>query len=188
MSVKIKEFFITVFLGTLICVCFGLIIYGTAIFSLKDMRIVILLYGFYGAIFYAGLKYLKLREQISSILFVILFTILLKGKSSPYSFYLRDIYLLLPLFLSIYLYFIFLLKYPSITLFIRGLSLVLLFPVFYMISFVPLLLIYDVNLKSTLPSLLISFRLSIIVGLGLAISFDLYEKYKTYILRLLNVV
>jgi hypothetical protein len=188
MNSKVKQFIITILFGTLMCAIVGAIIFGFVIFKMNDMRAVILLYGFYGSIFYAAIKYLKLREQIAAIIFIIIVTILFRGKTIYPLFYLRDIYLLLPLFISIYLYKLFIMKYVEYPLFIRGLSLVLIFPLLYLSSFFPLMLILGINIGSVLRSLFISFRLAIIVSIGLAIGFDLYEKYKIKINSLAKVV
>ena len=188
MSPKVKEFLVTILFGTIVCAIVGVIIYGITIFKMNDMRFVILLYGFYGSVFFGMLNYLKLREQIAVIVFVIFLTILIRGKTTHPILYLRDVYLLLPLFLSIYLYKIFINKYSTVPIFLRGLSLVLIYPIFYITALMLLILILGVNFISALSSLIISFRISIIVAFGLAIGFDLYEKYKIKINSFVKVV
>lgn len=187
MNSKWKQFIFTILLGTLCCVVLGVLGYGFTIFKMNDIRFVIILFGFYGSIFLGSINYLRLKEIIISVLFVILFSIIIRGKTTHLILYLRDIYLLMPLFLSIYLYKYFLNKYTSVPLFVRGLSLVLLFPVFYLIFLLLLVWMLGFNLNSNLAGMFISFRLSILVALGLAISFDLYEKFRMKINSLLKV-
>lgn len=187
MSSKVKQVIFTVVFGTIACWVIGIISYGFVIFSFHDTRSLIVLYGVYGSIYFSVVKYLKRREQIVAVVFMILAVIILRGRTHNMLYYLRDVYLLVPLFVSILLYMFYIDKNNTLPLFVRGLSLVVFFPLLYEISLLLLLLILGINLKSAFPSLLIQFRLSIMISVGLAVGFDLYEKYKEKINLLFKI-
>lgn len=187
MSPKGKQVILTAFFGTAACLVIGIISYGFVIFSFHDTRSLIVLYGVYGSIYFSVIKYLKRREHIAAVAFMILGVILLRGRTLNMLYYLRDIYLLVPLYVSILLYMFYINKNNTTPLFVRGLALIVFFPLLYEVSLLLLLLTLRINLESAFPSLLIQFRLSIMVSVGMAVGFDLYENYKEKINSLFKI-
>ncbi len=187
MNTKAKQVILTAFFGTSACFVIGVVSYGFVIFSSYDTRSLIVLYGVYGSIYFSVVKYLKRREQIFAVVFMILAVIILRGRTHNMLYYLRDVYLLVPLFVSILLYMFYINKNNTSPLFVRGLSLVVFFPMLYEVSLLLLLLILGINLKSAFPPLLLQFRLTIMVSVGLAVGFDIYEKFNEKIDRLFKI-
>lgn len=179
MNRNTKHIILTILFGSASCLILGMLAYGFNIFNYRDQRSVIPLFALCGSILFSINKYLKKREQILTVILLVVGLILYQGKTIYPLIYVRNISFLIPLYLSILFYKYFIKKYDRFPLFLRGSSLVVSFPLLYILTLLFWIFIYAGFDKPYIYAALFhSLRYSIIIGSGLAIGFDLYEKYK----------
>ncbi|MCX6173590.1 MAG: hypothetical protein NTZ27_02415 [Ignavibacteriales bacterium] len=182
MNSNIKSLLLTAVFGFVVCILLGLLFFGTAIFNFRYPVSVIVLSGFYGAIFFSVLKYQKKKEQFLTAFVILILDLLLQGKSITTKFLIRDIIFIASLLSSILCYKLFINKYNSLPLFIRSLSLPLLLGLFNILATLILILIFNPSAMKIDSAIFLNAKFAAFIGLGLGIGFDLFEKLKTKII------
>lgn len=83
----------------------GFVFFQNSIFNIEHPAALFLFYGFYGSVFFALQNYGGKKELFASLIIVVVFQILLMGKSVSTSYYLRDLILISSLFVSVLAFF-----------------------------------------------------------------------------------
>jgi drug/metabolite transporter (DMT)-like permease len=179
MNTETKNLAMTALSGFAVCLILGLIFFGANIFSFHHSHaVVVLLNGFYGAVFYSVLKYRNRKEQILTAFVILILDLIVHGKGMSSVLLLRDILFIAALLGAVYCYKIFINKYKALPLFVRSLALPLFFGVFNILATIILIIIFNPGEMKINTALFLNANYAAIVGLGLGLGFDLYEKLK----------
>lgn len=164
--------------GFAVCIIIGLLMYGFAIFDIKDSRSQLFSLGLYGAIFYSVLKYGKLKETVFIGLIIFIGNMLLQGKTQTLSFIIRDVFFFSSLFGALVLYKMFIGNFSNFPLFVRGFALSIFLGLLNIIATLILILIFNPSSFEINTAIFLNAQYASLIGLGLGIGFDLYEKYQ----------
>ncbi len=183
MKNKIVNISFNSIIGFSICIILGLIFFGTNIFNFYSHALQITSFGLVGAIFFSFYKYGTKKEAgfVGGLLFII--NLILLGKKPLLIYYLRDLVFFICIYSSLILYLFFLKKYSYSLLFIRALALSLFLGVFNIFATILLVLLTTSPNIDPLSAIFINARYASLIGLGLGIGFDLFEKFREKILR-----
>lgn len=183
MSSKIKKIVFNTLAGFLLCVIVGFLFYGADLFAFKDSRTQIIIYGLAGSLFFSVLKYKNIRETIFiGVTLFVLNVLIIQGRNITLNFVIRDLVIFFMVFYSLWLYNLFIKKYSKIPLFIRGIGLALLMVVSSIISTTFAIMLFNIPFSENYNAVLLNAFYSAIIGISLAIGFDLYEKYENKII------
>ena len=182
MTTKTKNLLLNSAFGFILCIILGYAFFGTAVFKLHNSAQTIVIYGFYGAVFYSVLKYRNRKDQIFIALAILIIDFITMGKSLRFSFLLRDILYIGGLLSAVAVYKLFIDKYKTLPLFARSLALPLFLGINTLLALFILFMIYkpgDIKIKEAMFMML---NYAALIGIGLGFGFDIYEKVKAKII------
>ena len=177
MENRIRNILLNTLFGSLVCIIFGVLIYGIEIFDFQSSRSQIFVFGIYGAVFFSVLKYGKRKELIFIGVLIFVVNIILQGKSITFNFFLRDLLFVSSLFSALVLYKLFIDNYSKLLITIRVLSLSILLGLFNAIATIILVQIFDAPNNEMINAVMLNAQYGFLVGFGLGLGFDLYEKF-----------
>jgi len=177
MENRIRNILLNTLFGSLVCIIFGVLIYGIEIFDFQSSRSQIFVFGIYGAVFFSVLKYGKRKELIFIGVLIFVVNIILQGKSITFNYFLRDLLFVSSLFSALVLYKLFIDNYSKLLITIRVLSLSILLGLFNAIATIILVQIFDAPNNEMINAVMLNAQYGFLVGFGLGLGFDLYEKF-----------
>jgi hypothetical protein len=178
MNDEIKSLVLNALFGFIVCILLGLLFFGVSIFNFHVPIGIIVISGFYGAIFYSVIKYRNSKEQIFIAFALFILDFIIQGRAITMTFLIRDVLLMLSLFFSLYSYKLFINKYISFPLFLRSFALPLFFGFFNILATIILIIIFNPSAMNINYALFHNARYAAFVGIGLGLGFDLFEKNK----------
>jgi len=177
MENRIRNILLNTLFGSLVCIIFGVLIYGIEIFDFQSSRSQIFVFGIDGAVFFSVLKYGKRKELIFIGVLIFVVNIILQGKSITFNYFLRDLLFVSSLFTALALYKLFIDNYSKLLITIRVLSLSILLGLFNAIATIILVQIFDAPNNEMINAVMLNAQYGFLVGFGLGLGFDLYEKF-----------
>lgn len=172
--------------GMIGSIIIGLIFNGTLIFDPYRNTFQFIPMGLFGAIFFALLKYRPQKEQVFAMISILIINLVLfTGKAFTFHFLLRDVCFLGALFISVYLYYKFINKYPSLFSYLRVLALVFIYTVMNIIA-ITIIFLFHSDFPPPLIYVFTSARFGILIGLGMGLGLDLFLSNHKMINRFLN--
>ncbi len=187
-SDKIYQILLMTFFGMFGSILVGFIFFNDTIFHTTNSNFQFVADGLYGALFFSLLEYTSIREQIYGMIFMFfLQRIIFIGIYLSMAYVIRDLLYLGSLFLSIKLYYQFIIRNPKIKYYLRSFALVLFFG---LMNILFISIVYIINAKAGLPPLgFIYFvaRSAILIGFGLGIGIDFFLQNKRKLSMLLKI-
>ena len=183
MSTELKSLVLNAVSGFVLCTILGLFFYGTFIFKFHYSCSIIVTDGFFGAIFFSVLKYRETKEQVLTGFALLLLNILIPGRSINLIYFIQTILLVAAIIGAIKCYKLFLDKYNTYPLFIRSLALPVFLGVFNTFIVLILVIYYHAEEMMIYKAILKELKFSVCTGIGLGVGFDLFEKFKSNIIK-----
>lgn len=177
MSEKIKRGIAVLIFGSAGSLVLGFIVFGSSIFNFGDMRSATIIFGIFASLFYAALKFGILQDQISVAAIIFILNISVHGNNISWNTLLRDTLMILGIFSALILYNIFVKAFKSIPIFVRALALPLFMGFCFGLAIFLLVVIYNLDIIGSMPVILMNIKIAAVIGLGIGLGFDLYEKF-----------
>ena len=165
----------------------GFIFYRKEIFVYTKPAFQFVFCGFAGALFFSLVEYKSVKDQIYSIVVLLILSLLSIGKSLTIAYVIRDILFLGSLLLSIKLYHQIIKRNLKIRFYLRNFILVTLYAIFN-VSFG--IIVYLINAKNGFPSIRLVYYLAsygALIGLGLGLGIDFFLQNEKRILKLFRI-
>ena len=176
------------FFGLLGSTIIGFIFFQSSIFLPRLTNFQFIAFGLSGALFYSFFEYKSTKDQLLVfILVIILNLIIFSGRFLSLKLFLRDLLFFISLFISIYLYHLFLKKNPKLKFYIRSLALV---SIYGLMDAVFSIFIYMIIRSGNFPPpnyIYFIARYGILIGFGLGIGIDFYLQNENSILKILKL-
>jgi hypothetical protein len=187
-SENFYQIIFTTLFGLLGSVLIGLVFFGFSIFATSNPNFQFVALGFSGALFFSLFEYETLKEQIFGfIIILVLQLVIFTGKLIDLTYFIRDLFFLGSLFLSVLLYHKFIKRNPQIKFYLRSFALILMYGLLNSLfgTFV-----YIFNTSDGFPETSFIYfiaRLAILIGLGIGLGIDFYFQNKTILFNLLKI-
>jgi hypothetical protein len=187
-SENFYQLIFTTLSGLLGSVIVGLIFFGFSIFATSNPNFQFVVFGFCGALFFSLFEFESSKEQIFGFIIILfLHLVIFSGKSISFTLFIRDLFFLGSLFLSMLFYHKFLKRNPQIKLYLRSFALVLLYGLLNSLFGT---LVYIFNTSGSFPEISFIYfiaRLAILIGLGIGLGMDFYFQNKTFLFNLIKI-
>ena len=190
-KMKSENFYQIIFttsFGLLGSVLIGIIFFGFSVFATTDPNFQFVAFGFSGALFFSLFEFESLKEQIFGFIIILfLHLVIISGKSLSIALFIRDLFFLGSLFLSILLYHKFLKRNPQIKLYLRSFALVL---IYALLNSLFGILVFIFNTNGSFPEISFIYfiaRMAILIGLGIGLGIDFYFQNKTFLFNLVKI-
>jgi hypothetical protein len=174
----IKYLIVNSLFGFVVCGIIGILMYDFTIFKFNDSRSQLISFGLFGAIFYSVLKYGKPTEIIFVGLMIFVGNVLFQGRALTLDFLIRDIVFMSSLFGALFIYKIFINNYNILPMFVRAFALSIFLGLLNIIATLFLILIFNPSSFEINQALFYNAQYSSLIGIGLGIGFDLFDKYQ----------
>ena len=174
--------------GMLGSILIGLLFFNTSILIPTKSDFQFVSYGFIGALFFSLLKYKSIKEQIFSLLFVLILNLIIfTGSSISLTYVIRDVFFISSIFLSVKLYHHFTTKYSQVKFYLRCFALALIYGV---VNSLCGILVYLINGRAGFPPIEFIYliaRYGILIGFGIGLGTDFYFQNKKQLTSWLGV-
>lgn len=176
------------FFGLIGSILAGLIFYRKDVFVYTQPAFQFIINGFIGALFFGLLEHTSVKTQISGVIFMLIFVLLFSIKKTPTTaYFIRNIFYLGGLLLSVKLYHQVIKRNSKIIIYLRSFLLVFFYSVLNVLSGI---LVYLINAKDGFPPLTFIYSLvlyGVLIGLGTGIGIDFYLQNEKRIFRYLRI-
>lgn len=176
------------FFGMFGSILIGFIFFNTSIFIPQKTNFQFVMAGLYGSLFFSVLEYKSIREQLFTIIILlVLQLIIFTGRYISIAYIIRDVFYLGGLFLSIKLYHLFIKRNVNIKFYLRSFALVLYYG---LINTIFISIVFIMNSSATFPPMYFIYaraRDGILIGLGIGLGLDFYLQNKKRLFTLLKI-
>ena len=179
MELKHKQALYCFLFGFLACIFTGIFFYGFEVFDFTKASAQFVIYGFFGSVFYTVFKFKLVKSNWLVLPVLILINIIIVGRSFSLTSILRDTFFVSSLCGSIYIYIKFINSKIKLPRFIRAIVLGLINWFTGLTALVLLIYIFNSDSLEITNALIVNGSTSTLIGLGLALGFDLHLKYES---------